>query len=1083
VEILDLEGKAYRFERGVDDYTEYHKLESHESKDDAKEAFANKLAKARLKMQDSVISGRDVKDDDVGNDQEGINSGSDEEPPPSLKPIPPVRPPQSQSADVMVISDTLPHSSSDELPTLQQLPSLPDLSERGRPRTRGPPSSRISKASSIISGTPDSGRGRGSRTPKRSPGLDDQLHDGQGWQSLVTETQAGAANDSAAASDAGKGRRRQDARDLEDAQNALAKATDAFSNDNHLEHCKQASHCTNSVNKLRRWARKLSKSADAHLKDYSQTLFDYADEVEERQGVFEEIRSNYTGAVLAEPSAPRAAVLKSMSSATICTLISKEAHRVSDDALCNELTGQALFKSLVGPGSPDSPAGVGLYRVVDFTGLLKSTQKPATHNHLEKILKEPTVGALANGSSRFFGNTSLASMSFEQIAHSLRDMPAQFSESDALVNGWDAQLWADLCCVHTMGLAAKGIVTTGRIPGNMLALVRQVVADRLKLSGRVRCYQKHIGGVSHSSRDTWAAMEAAAAAHVPKVNCTHEQVSEWVLQLRTVRLAKGPLNDILVALGEVICDPDVGAVLLELAKWCHTVDEQDDSLKDLRGAVSEMRAELVECIGVVIWGAEYHEDAMVPYKPNESDTQLNSETAEAEAAANQAGTGTIDRLYFDDPDNLSDAVAMVSVTGAIADLLKEFPGDEPELAVIREVVSKAAMVQETWKVSRFTVYEKHNAFDHLRALAAIAREYVWKQPPSSSKRPTLVNKAYGIMQTFVDKVAASDSLNISIRSFVGDLILKESVPLVALRRELSAMSELQCDDLEKLATVFDTVEQARSSIVKGKAPSITDMNNMLHTAATESKGSPNLYLAQHRPSYVAAKDKVAHEFGSAFSLFESRVNRMAAGCRKMEARAGHIIQEIEAWNFTSCAFVKKPKDQPDLEVLSAAKVIENAKVNFNQWHDTVKKLSEKQAHLPAILKEKMKNILADFDGDRYPSMLKQSCILVAHSSIVSCILNSPKPGDRTTWPSAAAKMLVHSRNHLGMDDSDWAPDFLDKIVEGGGSKQSGGGKKRTSGTESTASTTATASTASSCASASSAAAAPKSVPRTKFRRM
>jgi hypothetical protein len=198
---------------------------------------------------------------------------------------------------------------------------------------------------------------------------------------------------------------------------------------------------------------------------------------------------------------------------------------------------------------------------------------------------------------------------------------------------------------------------------------------------------------------------------------------------------------------------------------------------------------------------------------------------------------------------------------------------------------------------------------------------------------------------------------------------------------------------------------------------------------------------------------------------------MAAGCRKMEARAGLIIQEMEAWNFTKCAFVKKPKDQPDQEVLCAAKIVENAKQNFNQWHDTIKALAEKQAHMPAVMKEKMKNILADFDGDRYPSMLKQSCILVAHCSIVSCILNSQNPEDRTTWPSAVAKMLVHSRNHLGMDDSDWAPNFLD----------------RPSGTLSTASTTATGSTAAnSCASASSSAslaAAPKSVPRTKFRRM
>ena len=143
-----------------------------------------------------------------------------------------------------------------------------------------------------------------------------------------------------------------------------------------------------------------------------------------------------------------------MSCATICTLLSKEAHRVSDEALCNELAGQALFKSLAGPGSPDAPAGIGLHMVKDQS-LVKSTQKPATHNHLEKILKEPSVAGLANASSRLFGNTSLASMGFDELARSLKNLPSTFNESDALANGWDSQLWADLCCVYTMGLAAR----------------------------------------------------------------------------------------------------------------------------------------------------------------------------------------------------------------------------------------------------------------------------------------------------------------------------------------------------------------------------------------------------------------------------------------------------------------------------------------------------------------------------------------------------------------------------------------------------------------------------------------------------
>ena len=78
--------------------------------------------------------------------------------------------------------------------------------------------------------------GSGSRTPRSAVGpksdQGSELQDGQGWDGMSQHV----ANDtSPAASDAGTGRRRQDARDLEDAQSCLAKATDSFGNESHLE--------------------------------------------------------------------------------------------------------------------------------------------------------------------------------------------------------------------------------------------------------------------------------------------------------------------------------------------------------------------------------------------------------------------------------------------------------------------------------------------------------------------------------------------------------------------------------------------------------------------------------------------------------------------------------------------------------------------------------------------------------------------------------------------------------------------------------------------------------------------------------
>jgi hypothetical protein len=138
VEILDLEGNAYRFKRDVDDYTEYHKLESYEDKEDAKEAFANKVAKARLKLQESVIVDRDVRQDDFGcqfgEAEESNCSGSDEEPPSQAEAAAPQRSAQGAPATVaplVEIPDTLPLSPGS--------PGLPNLTEghvaKGRHRS------------------------------------------------------------------------------------------------------------------------------------------------------------------------------------------------------------------------------------------------------------------------------------------------------------------------------------------------------------------------------------------------------------------------------------------------------------------------------------------------------------------------------------------------------------------------------------------------------------------------------------------------------------------------------------------------------------------------------------------------------------------------------------------------------------------------------------------------------------------------------------------------------------------------------------------------------------------------------------
>ena len=215
---------------------------------------------------------------------------------------------------------------------------------------------------------------------------------------------------------------------------------------------------------------------------------------------------------------------------------------------------------------------------------------------------------------------------------------------------------------------------------------------------------------------------------------------------------------------------------------------------------------------------------------------------------------------------------------------------------------------------------------------------------------------------------------------------------------------------------------------------------------------------------------------------------MTAACAKMDKLGGDIQKDIAAWEFTRCSFIKLPKDKADPEVLSVAKVIENANQNFDQWSASVVELASKQAHQPESIKEKVASIKAAFDSNTYQNMLTHSSIILAHCSLASAVYNSATPADRTTWPRAAAKMLAHARSNLNVKDEWLDREFMAIITSD--TKDSGQQQPKpkatarlSSGSSSSSASAIGGSTASSTASTASpvAATAPRQ-PGTKFRR-
>ena len=207
-----------------------------------------------------------------------------------------------------------------------------------------------------------------------------QMEDGQG-NGLASATaseaeapgsdSAGSANAAAALAAADAAQmcpKALDERSRQDATKALkAIMADFGTDDDHFDHSRQNKACDAAISRLRKHARKCSNSGDEDLRNFGQQLWDCADEIEERQSLFEDGRTKFAQVVTAKPSAARLIIMRVMSEQTICTFVSREAARPPDGALANHMTGRALILALAGHNVEAKPPGMGLHFIKDMT--------------------------------------------------------------------------------------------------------------------------------------------------------------------------------------------------------------------------------------------------------------------------------------------------------------------------------------------------------------------------------------------------------------------------------------------------------------------------------------------------------------------------------------------------------------------------------------------------------------------------------------------------------------------------------------------------------------------------------------------
>ena len=1059
VEMLDQTDGEYRFERGTNDYIEYHKLEKYDDDDDFAEAYDNKVAKrAAREMDRTVYGGANVKDLDQLDEHaetqcypESFSEAASHNPgsrgantaaasfaaAPPAKPLPqPTSPsPPAQPNTVVILDDT-----ADRWQSWPWQPQSPSDSRRLKSSSH----LSLSTTSAVSGGLPvpkvtsstvTASAARSSATAEAG-----ELEEGQG-NGLYAASDVGSSGNGSTALAAAEAAqicpKAQDERIRQEATKALkAIMADFGTDDDHFDHSRQNKACDQAISRLRKHARKCSNSSDDDLRNFGQQLWDCADEVEERQSLFDDGRTKFAQVVTSVPSAARTTIMAVMSEQTICNFVAREAAKLSDVALTNQMSGRSLMLALVGHTADSKPPGLGLNLIKGNDSMVKQCQRPLVGSHLESIYKQPSFHAFYISSNNFVGD--LLSNGPQDLEETLNAVPDRIAGNEPLVFGFCPQLVGDMICTLVMGETAKCMSTDTRVPGHLHSLIRALVEQRGKLSGRVRCYHKHIGGVSHTARDIWRIMEKVAENNSEVCECAADDVNSWTALIGEARL-RGTQLELLEALCNVTFEARDKLVIL--GRWLTNSEESGTCSNDeLRGCGLNFRCELVEAVARVLKDTDYHHAAMdknltvesQPQDQNEVDNTMLVESANGANDPNQtpkadAAATVKDKAFFEDPDNLPDAVAMTCVTHVVCGILKEFPHDGQGNQIYKDAENRANMIYECWRLNQYDITDKFTIFDKLRQFAELSRKFlVWSAPTARVVDET---KATYQLQKFVDKATGSDFIEHTCEEYVTSLVADGAANLAAVRRELVALSASMPASTQKIAEAtksFDAVETLAARIKTGKLPpTLMELNQMLHTAVLNTKDVP---IALTREPYVKAKTSVGGEYANRFALFEGQINRMDVACQTIKQRAGAIVSEIGTWNFEKTNFVKLPKDKPDEMILNASKAIESSWQSFDNFKNMASQLKVQNSHQPKFIKDKVSEISSKFESGAYAGELKEARVLLAHASLVNIIMNSKKKDDVVDWPIICQAMLNHLKTKLGIDlQNDLETNFAIKL--------------------------------------------------------
>jgi hypothetical protein len=574
--------------------------------------------------------------------------------------------------------------------------------------------------------------------------------------------------------------------------------------------------------------------------------------------------------------------------------------------------------------------------------------------------------------------------------------------------------------VYVMGWVGEVMLRGGQFTKETYSLVNTVINGAASLSNRVRCYHKPMSGVAskHPAKVIWDKMKMVAkdVEHTVGFNISDAQLCKWKEQLQTAEA--GSLADVANALCVIVEGEDT-ALLTQLAKYSLVHTPKDDP-EDLLRHSDEISLSVARLLKRLVVENSY----MEPVLNDHTDANIVQNSLSETAGAGEMVQKVHDALFWDEPDNLPDGVMFMQVVAMTASFLQLFNTGLSQ--VLAEVARRSTLHVEFFKALNTDVTPSHTASSKFRALAELYRTDIWN---SGGKRQQVLDESspYFTLQTLVQKMEDTPRFSKHLYSIVHSTVAAGGPDAVDISRHCTILQTSiprEIEPLNRAAKAFNRMNDYSERLHAGKAvPHLVEMAEALEEFE-HAKGPFEAAIAT-RPDLQADSKKISDECKGALANFSQKVKRWRAACALIEKRSEGLLEAVETGGgLGAYKFLYKGRNEPDVEIKTAMKQVEQYVSQYTNSKDTANKLALSVKCLPEEFVTTVKNLKDGFDAN-YRTELDAATRLAAHIVILNTVLSSGL--EESKWPGLSAKALAYVKTDLQFGLDGLAEPLLRKI--------------------------------------------------------